>query len=114
MPDNTADDIATAIDNAATSPASASVDGNSVTARSIDDMANSSYTGYDAAAWYLLADPNELPVIEIVALFGRVEPTVETADVDFNQLGVQMRGYTDIGCSLQEKRGGVRADGGSS
>lgn len=77
-------------------------------------MANSSYTGYDAAAWYMLADPNELPVIEIAALFGRVEPTVETADVDFNQLGVQMRGYTDIGCSLQEKRGGVRADGGSS
>jgi len=77
-------------------------------------MSNSSYTGYSAAAWYMLADPNEMPVIEIAALFGRVEPVVETADADFNVLGVQMRGYSDVGVELQEYRGGVRADGGSS
>lgn len=77
-------------------------------------MSNSSYTGYSAAAWYMLADPRELPVIEIAALNGRVEPVVETADADFNVLGVQMRGYSDIGCALQEYRGGVRPDGGSS
>lgn len=72
------------------------------------------YTGYSAAAWYMLADPAVMPVIEIAALNGRVEPTVETADADFNVLGVQMRGYSDVGVNLQEYRGGVRADGGSS
>lgn len=77
-------------------------------------MSNSAYTGYSAAAWYMLADPNEMPVIEIAALNGRVEPIVETADADFNVLGVQMRGYSDVGVALQEYRGGVRADGGSS
>jgi hypothetical protein len=77
-------------------------------------MSNSSYTGFSAAAWYMLADPAEMPVIEIAALYGRVEPVVETADADFNVLGVQMRGYSDIGVALQEYRGGVRADGGSS
>lgn len=77
-------------------------------------MSNTSYTGYSAAAWYMLASPNDLPVIEIAALNGRVEPTVETADADFNVLGVQMRGYSDVGVNLQEYRGGVRADGGSS
>jgi phage major head subunit gpT-like protein len=77
-------------------------------------MHNTAYTGYSAAAWYMLADPADLPVIEIVALNGRVEPTVETADADFNVLGVQMRGYSDVGVELQEYRGGVRADGGSS
>lgn len=77
-------------------------------------MHNTSYTGYSAAAWYMLADPNEMPVIEIAALNGRVEPVVETADADFNVLGVQMRGYSDVGCAMQEFRGGVRADGGSS
>lgn len=77
-------------------------------------MSNSSYTGYSAAAWYMLADPDELPVIEIVALNGRVEPIVETANADFNALGVQMRGYSDIGVAKQEHRAGVRADGGSS
>jgi len=74
-------------------------------------MHNVAYTGYSAAAWYLLADPAVMPVIEIVALNGRVEPTIETADADFNVLGVQMRGYSDVGVNLQEYRGGVRADG---
>jgi hypothetical protein len=77
-------------------------------------MSNTAYTGYSAAAWYMLADPNDIPVIEIAALNGRVEPTVETADTDFNTLGFQMRGYSDVGVNLQEYRGGVRADGGSS
>jgi len=39
---------------------------------------------------------------------------VETADAAFNVLGVEMRGYSDIGVSKQEKKAGVRADGGSS
>jgi hypothetical protein len=77
-------------------------------------MSNANYTGYSAAAWYMIADPAVLPVIEIVALNGRVEPTVESADAEFNTLGVQMRGYCDIGVELQEYRGGVRADGGAS
>jgi hypothetical protein len=77
-------------------------------------ISNSSYTGNTSAGWWMLADPNEMPVIEIAALNGRVEPTVETADAAFNVLGVQMRGYSDIGVNEQEKRGGVYADGGSS
>lgn len=77
-------------------------------------MSNANYTGYSAAAWYMLADPAVLPVIEIVALNGRVEPVVESADAEFNTLGVQMRGYCDIGVAMQEYRAGVRADGGSS
>lgn len=77
-------------------------------------IANSSYTGYTAVGWWMLADKNELPVIEIVALNGRVEPTVETADADFNVLGVSMRGYSDVGVKRQEYRGGVYADGGTS
>jgi hypothetical protein len=77
-------------------------------------ISNSSYTGNTAVAWWMLADPNELPVIAIAALNGRVEPTVETADADFHVLGVQMRGYSDVGVNLQEYRGGVHADGGAS
>lgn len=77
-------------------------------------ISNSSYTGNTAVGWWMLADPAECPVIEIAALNGRVEPIVETADAAFNQLGVQMRGYSDIGVNEQEKRGGVYADGGAS
>lgn len=77
-------------------------------------MANSVYTGYSASAWYMLADPEDLPFIEIAALYGRVEPVVETADAAFNVLGVEMRGYSDVGVAKQEKKAGVRADGGAS
>lgn len=77
-------------------------------------MHNSAYTGYSESKWYLMASPADLPTIEIVALNGRVEPVVESADADFNQLGVQMRGYSDVGVALQEFRACVKADGGSS
>lgn len=74
-------------------------------------MANSSYTGYSALAWYLLADPNDIPVIEVCFLNGRDMPTVETADADFDQLGVQFRAYHDFGVSKQEYRGGCKFKG---
>lgn len=77
-------------------------------------MHNSAYTGNSSSAWYMMAEPSELPTIEIVALNGRVEPVIESADADFNQLGIQMRGYSDVGVALQEFRACVKADGGSS
>jgi hypothetical protein len=77
-------------------------------------ISNSAYTGNTTAGWWLIADPQELPLIAIAALNGRVEPTVETADADFNVLGVQMRGYSDVGVNFQEYRAGIYADGGTS
>ena len=62
----------------------------------------------------MLADPNELSTIEIAALNGKVEPTVETADADFNTLGIQMRAFGDVGVNLQEFRASVLADGNAS
>ncbi|MHC4879811.1 MAG: phage major capsid protein, partial [Planctomycetota bacterium] len=50
-------------------------------------LANAQYTGNSAKAWYLLADPNDLPFIEVAFLNGQESPTIETADADFNQLG---------------------------
>jgi phage major head subunit gpT-like protein len=74
-------------------------------------MENSAYTGNSAAAWYLLADPQDIPAIETVFLNGRDTPIVETAELDFDMLGVAMRGYLDFGVSLQEYRAGVRSAG---
>lgn len=67
--------------------------------------------GYSALAWYLLADPNELPMIETAFLNGVEMPTIETADLDFNRLGVAMRGYHDFGVNKQEYRAAVKAKG---
>lgn len=74
-------------------------------------LSNTGYTGYSATAWYLLADPMDESVIEVAFLNGQESPTVETADADFNVLGVQMRGYHDFGVAKQSTRGGVKSKG---
>ena len=74
-------------------------------------LANKQYKGHSGKAWYLLADPNDLPLIEVAFLNGQESPTIETAEADFKVLGVQMRGYHDFGCALQDPRAGVRCKG---
>jgi hypothetical protein len=74
-------------------------------------LSNAQYAGASGKAWYLLADPADLPVIETAFLNGQESPVIETAEADFNTLGVQMRGYHDFGVALQEARGGVKAAG---
>ncbi|MCL4198992.1 MAG: hypothetical protein KJZ69_16000 [Phycisphaerales bacterium] len=74
-------------------------------------LGNAQYTGNSAKAWYLLAEAADLPVIEVAFLNGQESPTIETAEADFNVLGIQMRGYHDFGCALQDPRGGVRSKG---
>lgn len=74
-------------------------------------LSNSSYTGYSAAAWYMLADPQDLSMIETCFLNGVEMPTVETADLDFNRLGIALRGYHDFGVNKQEYRAAVKMKG---
>jgi phage major head subunit gpT-like protein len=74
-------------------------------------LSSTAITGNSTTAWYLLADPNDVPVIEAAFLNGVESPTVEQADADFNQLGIQMRGYHDFGVALQEPKGGVKSKG---
>jgi hypothetical protein len=64
----------------------------------------------DAADFYLLASPADLPVMEVAFLNGVQSPIVETAEADFNMLGVQMRGYFDFGVSKGEDLAGVKMD----
>ena len=74
-------------------------------------LSNSKFPGNSGKAWYLLADANDLPVIEVAFLNGQESPTIETAEADFNVLGIQLRGYHDFGVALQDARGGVKAKG---
>jgi len=74
-------------------------------------LSNSSYTGYSTTAWFLLSNPMDVPTIEVPVLNGREMPTIESAEADFNTLGIQVRGFHDFGASLQEARGSVRSAG---
>ena len=60
--------------------------------------------------YYLLASPADLPVMEVAFLNGVQSPIVETAEADFNALGVQMRGYFDFGVAKAEYLAGVKCD----
>ena len=67
-------------------------------------LANASFTGASSKAWYLFADPNRLPALEVAFLNGVDRPTVEKTDADFNTLGIQFRGYIDFGVREQDHR----------
>jgi hypothetical protein len=41
-------------------------------------------------------------VIEVAFLNGQESPTIETAEADFETLGVKMRGFHGFGCALQD------------
>ncbi len=74
-------------------------------------LSNASIAGSSATAWYLLANPADLPVVEIAYLDGQTAPTIESADTDFDTLGIQFRGFHDFGVSLANWRAGVKSTG---
>lgn len=73
-------------------------------------LQNSSY-GNSSVIYYLLADPRDLPVIEVAFLNGQQTPTVEEVEVDSDMLGMSFRGYFDFGVAKQDYRGGVKSTG---
>lgn len=74
-------------------------------------LGDSTITGYSDTAWYLLGDPNLLAAIVVTFLDGVQNPTIESADADFDTLGIQMRGYWDFGCDQAEYLAGVKSKG---
>ena len=51
------------------------------------------------------------PLVDVALLNGRDTPVVETANADFNQLGIQMRCYFDYGASAGEYKAAVYSTG---
>jgi phage major head subunit gpT-like protein len=74
------------------------------------ELSDSAYGGgYSTTAWYLFGDTMK-PVVTSF-LNGQRSPTVESADADFNTLGIQFRGYHDFGCSQSEFLAGIKSKG---
>jgi len=74
-------------------------------------LANSTISGYSTDAWYILSDPRDVPVMEVVFLNGQESPTIESSEMDFNRMGIGFRGYHAFGAALQEYRGGLKLKG---
>lgn len=75
----------------------------------VNELSDSEYTGNSATAWYLLG--SLLKPVVVSFLNGQQNPTVESADADFNTLGVQFRGYHDFGVDMAEYLAGVKSKG---
>ena len=73
-------------------------------------LSEPTFTGYSATSWYLLSDPRFRAAIQIAFLNGVQAPHVETAEAEFNKLGLQYRAYLDWGCALQDPKAGIKAN----
>lgn len=76
-----------------------------------DWLSDADFTGNSATAWYLFRDLGQGAAMAVSFLNGVQEPTVESADADFSQLGVDFRGYFDFGCDLAEPLAGLKSKG---
>jgi hypothetical protein len=74
-------------------------------------LSNTLISGNSTKAWYLLADPANLPTMEVAFLNGVESPMVESAEADFRNLGVQFRGVFDYGVARFDFRGGAKLKG---
>lgn len=73
----------------------------------LDPVESSYLTTASTAAnsvWWLCANPADIAAMEVGFLNGQQQPTVESADADFDVLGIQVRGYYDFGVSKGESR----------
>ncbi len=104
-----ADTLYTATNISAVKTSDANVHANKYRPVSVPQLSESTFTGYSATAWYLFGA--WLKPMTVSFLNGNQTPIVETADADFNTLGVQMRGYHDFGCDQAEYLSGVKSKG---
>lgn len=80
----------------------------------VDWLSDSSIPNSSATAWYLLQDPAMLASVVVSFLDGNESPTIQSADADFDQLGVQFRGYHAFGVSLAEWMAGIKSKGAAA
>lgn len=76
----------------------------------VNELSDSGYGGgYSSTAFYVFGELDK-PVVTSF-LNGKQTPTVESADADFDVLGMQFRGYHDFGSSQSEYMAGVKSKG---
>jgi hypothetical protein len=77
----------------------------------VSQLSESGFTGNSATAWYLFRATSVYAAMVVSFLNGQQSPVVESADADFNTLGIQFRGYHDFGVDKAEYVAGVKSKG---
>lgn len=75
------------------------------------DQDGAAISGQSATQWYLFADPRNRAAMNIGFLNGQSMPTIDSAETDFNTLGMQWRAYFDFGVGMEETIAAVKSAG---
>lgn len=78
---------------------------------SIRDQDGNALSNQSSVAWYLFANPATRAAVAVAFLDGAQTPTIESAETDFNTLGMQWRAYHDFGVGFEEPYGSVKSKG---
>jgi hypothetical protein len=78
---------------------------------SILKMDKAAFTGQDGDQWYMFCNPAVLAAFVIGFLNANTTPVIESAESDFNTLGMQWRSYHDWGVAENEPMGAVKNAG---
>lgn len=70
----------------------------------ITDQDGKALVGQSSTAWYLQADPAVRASIAVAFLNGQQTPTIESAETNFQTLGMQWRAYHDFGVGLEDPK----------
>lgn len=68
-------------------------------------------SGASNTAWYLVADPADVPLMRVGFVGGRRAPVVERVDPPSNFLGLRWRAYLDFGVGMGNHRAAVKSKG---
>jgi hypothetical protein len=74
-------------------------------------MDGTAFTGQDSNQWYMLCNPSTLAAFLIGFLNGKRTPVIESADSDFDHLGMKWRSYHDWGVGQGDTEGAVKSEG---
>lgn len=75
-------------------------------------LSSTAITGNSATAWFLVPNPNpDFSYLQVAFLNNQRMPQVESAEADFNRLGVQSRAVLHYGIAHHEYRAAVKSKG---
>lgn len=77
----------------------------------IKDQDGNAISGQSNTLWFLTADPAQRAAVTMAFLNGQRQPTVRSAEVDMQHLGVAMQAFQDFGASMEDTTAAVMVTG---
>ncbi len=78
---------------------------------SVKDQDGAAISGQSSTKWWLFADPGIRAAMGMAFLNGQRLPTINSADTEFETLGMQWRGFLDFGVGMEDPVAAVQCNG---